>query len=273
MRRPMMFGVTMKIRRILRGVQACLLALMAGGANPLCAQNPPGTNYHETFVSQNVNSHEGYATDGANHYTFDVQAIYKWAGRTNWLLIASNTAPFAGLEGVDHFGDGDYFNGKLYVVAEFWGDCAHFAHQSILVFDAATLARLEAHSVSAQRHEVSGLAVGPQGDQWGVLYVTSYCDGSQIFKYDIRTFDYLGSIQLSRPLSYLQGVAWHDNTFYAPEDGGALYSFHLDGRVSRIYQDTHAGSHEGLKCVDGEIRWLIDEGPGQKRVHYISPDP
>jgi hypothetical protein len=239
----------------------------------LHAQSLAGGKFHETFVSQNINCHQGYATDGTNHFTFDNQAIFKWTGEKIWSLVSSNLDPFAGLSGLDHLGDGDYVDAKLYIVGEFWQSCTNFSHQNILVFDAHTLARLSAHDVSAQGHEVSGVAVGPHTDQWGVLYVTSYCDGSQIFKYDLRTFDYLGALPLSQPLPNLQGVAWHDGTFYVPEDGGEIYSFARDGKVSLVYRDNHSGSHEGLKYVNHEIRWLIDEGPGQKRIHYLSAIP
>jgi hypothetical protein len=249
------------------------LALTIAPLTPGCARYHPEAVYHEVYVSPDVKSHQGYATDGINHYTFDNQTIYKWKDDQDWTLLASNKAPFAGLSGINHFGDGDYFGGKLYIVAEFWADCAHYTNQSLLVFDAASLARLETHDVSAQQHEVSGLAVAPHDGRQGVIYVTSYCDGSKIFKYDLRTFQYLGSLALSTPLSSLQGVAWHNGRFYAPEDGGAIYTFAKDGQVSLIYRDSHSGSHEGLKYADGGLRWLIDEGRGKQRIHYISMKP
>ncbi|MGA2555963.1 MAG: hypothetical protein ABSG04_06785 [Verrucomicrobiota bacterium] len=250
-----------------------LLAWLAGCPQGLRAQNRAGAQYREISVSPDVKSHQGYATDGTNHFTFDNQVIYKWQGDQKWTSMMSNNAPFAGLTGLNHFGDGDYFEGKLYIVAELWASCANFTNQSILVFDAASLARLEVHNVAAQGHEVAGLAIAPDDGPRGIIYVASYCDGSRIFKYDLRTFEYLGPLPLSRPLSNLQGVAWHGGRFYAPEDGGDLYTFASDGRVSLLYHDTHNGSHEGLKCAGLGLRWLIDEGPGKQRIHYISAMP
>ncbi|MGD0411970.1 MAG: hypothetical protein ABSC18_09715 [Verrucomicrobiota bacterium] len=268
----------MKCSSFAPGVHAVLLfplflAWIIGRPTPARAQDRPGASYHEIYVSPDIKCHQGYATDGTNHYTFDNQAIYKWRDDLNWSLVASNKTPFAGVSGLNHFGDGDYFQGKLYIVAEIWQSCANFTNQSILVFDAATLARLEVHSVSAQHHEVSGLAVAPRDGAGGVIYVSSYCDGSKLFKYDLRTFEFLGPLPLDQTLSCLQGVAWHDGRFYAPEDGGAIYTFGGDGHVSRVYVDSHSGSHEGLKFVGNGLRWLIDEGPGKQRIHYISMTP
>jgi len=249
------------------------LALIIGHPSIVRAQPSPGGNYHEIFVSPDIKSHQGYATDGTNHYTFDNQTIYKWQDDQKWSLMASNRMPFAGLTGLNHFGDGDYFEGKLYIVAEAWGGCTNYTNQSILVFDATSLARLGDHSVSAQHHEVSGLAIAPRQGLGGVIYVTSYCDGSKIFKYDLQTFDYLGPLALSQPLSDLQGVAWHEGRFYLPEDGGSIYTLGGDGHVSLIYHDSHSGSHEGLKYAGDGLRWLIDEGPGKQRIHYLSRTP
>jgi hypothetical protein len=249
------------------------LALMTGEPRPLQAQNRRLADYREVYVSPDVKCHQGYATDGTNHYTFDNQVIYKWRGDQKWSLMMSNNAPFAGVSGLNHFGDGDYFEGKLYLVAEFWMSCTNYASQSILIFDATSLGRLEVHNISAQHHEVAGLAIAPSEGAGGVIYVASYCDGSKIFKYDLRTFEYLGPLPLSRPLSNLQGVAWHGGRFYAPEDGGDIYTFMADGRVSLLYHDTHNGSHEGLKYAGVGLRWLIDEGPGKQRIHYISAMP
>jgi len=250
------------------------LAIVAtGSCGTAGAQNPARAVYHETFVSPDIKSHQGYAWDGTNHYTFDNQTIYKWRDDQNWTLIDSNSTALAGLTGINHLGDGDYFEGKIYIVAEAWASCTNFAFQSILIFDAGTLRRLEAHDVSAWRHEVSGLAVSPNEGLDGIIYVTSYCDGSKIFKYDLRTFDYLGTVPLMQSLSFLQGVAWHNGRFYVPEDGGSLYSFGIDGRVSLLYQDSHSGSHEGLKYVGTGFRWLIDEGRGKQCIHYVSPLP
>ena len=91
-----------------------------------------------TFISPNTFSHQGYATDGTNHYTFDNQAIYVWRDDADWTLVSSNTAVFSGVSGLNHLGDGDYYNGQLYLVAEYWAGCGSYTNQSLLTFDPAT---------------------------------------------------------------------------------------------------------------------------------------
>ncbi|MGD0411969.1 MAG: hypothetical protein ABSC18_09710 [Verrucomicrobiota bacterium] len=224
-----------------------------------------------TFISPNTFSHQGYATDGTNHYTFDNQAIYVWDS-ANWTSIASNTAVFQGVPGLDHLGDGDYYNGELYLVAESWSSCGSYTNQSLVTFDAATLQVLSVHNVAADGHEVSGLAVAPSDGPNGTIYVTSYCDGSKIWEYDLSTFALIGTLALSRPIPYIQGITWANGKFYISQDMGSIFSLDYSGDVSHVYSTSISGSHEGLKYVQGQIRWLIDSGAGHKFIYYVSLD-
>lgn len=225
-----------------------------------------------TFISQNTFSHQGYATDGTHHYTFDNQAIYVWRDDANWTAVSSNTTVFRGVSGLNHLGDGDYYNGQLYLVAEYWASCGSYTNQSLLTFDAATLRLLSVHNVSADAHEVSGLAVVPSDGPNGTIYVTSYCDGSKIWEYDLSTFALIGTLALSRPIVAIQGITWANGKFYIAQDFGTIYSFDDSGQISPVYSSSIPGSHEGLKYVQGQIRWLIDSGAGHKFIYYISLD-
>ncbi len=251
-----------------------LAVVFALGAQSLAAgegiRQTSRPEFAESWASPEVNCHQGYATDGTNHYVIDTGAIYRRRNDAGWTLAGSNMAPFSGLSGIDHLGDGDYYDGKLYIVGERWGGCTNVQRQSILVFDAGTLGRVGAHEVSEQGHEVSGLAVAPRASGGGTIYVSSYCDGRKLFEYDLATFEYTGFFALSGEIPYTQGVTWTGSMHYAAGDGGGLYAIDRSGNVTEVYHDGHAGSHEGLKYVDGGIRWLIDEGAGRKRVHYLS---
>jgi hypothetical protein len=224
-----------------------------------------------TFISPNTFSHQGYAYDGTNHYTFDNQAIYVWSD-PDWTLVRSNTAVFQGVSGLSHLGDGDYYNGKLYLVAENWDSCTVFNDQSLLTFDAATLQLLSVHNVAADGHEVSGLAVVPADGPDGAIYVTSYCDGSKIWEYDLSTFALMGTMPVKQSILSIQGIAWANGLFYISQDGGRIYSIDRSGNVSQVYSTSIPGSHEGLKYVAGQIRWLIDSGTGLKFIYYVTLD-
>lgn len=229
------------------------------------------SHFEETFISPTVACHQGYTTDGTNHFTIDTQCIYKRADDAQWSVILSNSAPLAGLPNVQHLGDGDYYNGKLYIVGENWAGNCVFSYQNLLVFDATTLARLEVHDVSAQGHEVSGCCVVPEQGSNGVIYVTSYCDGSRLFKYDLATFQFLGTLPLSQSIPYIQGVTSHNGMLYISSDNGYLCSCDPNGNVAVIYATAVPGNHEGLDFSQNEIRWLIDAGGTNRCVHYISP--
>ena len=223
-----------------------------------------------TFVSPNTFSHQGYATDGTNHFTFDNQSIYVWSNDLHWTSIASNTAVFSGVSGLNHLGDGDYCNGLIYLVAETWYTCGSYTNQSILTFDANTLQRLSVHNVAADAHEMSGLAVVPGDGTNGIIYVTSYCDGSRIWEYDLSTFELIGTLPLSRTLPVLQGIAAGNGRFYLSQDSGNIYSLDYSGNVTPVFSTSISGSHEGLKYVQGQIRWLIDGGLGHKFIYYVN---
>ena len=223
-----------------------------------------------TFVSPNTFCHQGYATDGTNHYTFDNQSIYEWSDDASWTSISSNTAVFQGVSGLNHLGDGDYYNGLLYLVAEAWGSCGNYTNQSLLTFDATTLQRLSVHNIASDAHEVSGLAVVPTDGPNGTIYVTSYCDGTQIWKYDLSTFALIGTLPLSQTIPVIQGVAAGNGKLYLSQDSGNIYSVDNNCNVSPVFYTPIPGSHEGLKFVQGQIRWLIDGGAGHKFIYYIT---
>ncbi|HWD17930.1 MAG TPA: hypothetical protein VHB20_01515 [Verrucomicrobiae bacterium] len=224
----------------------------------------------ETFISPNVNCHQGYAWDGTNHYTFDTQGIYKRQDDLYWTVTASNTATLKGLAGLNHMGDGDYYNGQLYVACEKWGGCGNYTNQCILTFDANTLLCTGRYDVSAEGHEMSGLVVVPDDGPNGAIYVTSYCDGSQLWKYDLASMTFLGTLPLQTNLPNLQGVAYNAGTFYAAGDLGSIWSFDTNGAPKLVYVSSQTGSHEGLAFVNGGLRQLIDRGGTDRCVHYIS---
>lgn len=225
-------------------------------------------SFQETFVSPNINCHQGYAWDGTNHYGITTGQLYKFD--TNWNLVASNMNVFANWPSLIHLGDGDYYNGTLYIVAEDWQSCANYTNQSIVTYNSTTLQPLNQYDVSADAHEVSGLCVVPQSGSNGIIYVTSYCDGSRIWEYDLATIALVGTLPLSQDLLGLQGICSHNGMFYLSQDGGNIYSMDTNGNVAVIYTSNLSGSHEGLKYVDGAIRILIDHGTGHKCIHYIS---
>jgi hypothetical protein len=82
----------------------------------------------------------------------------------------------------------------------------------------------------------------------------------------------MGTLALSQPILYIQGITWANGRFYISQDTGIIYAFDYSGFVSQVYSTSIPGSHEGLKYAQGQIRWLIDSGPGHKFIYYVTLD-
>lgn len=235
----------------------------------------------ETSEGPNTECHQGYTYDPVNdiHFTFDTAEIHRRLNDGSWTKVEENLAPFTGIATVNHLGDGDYYNGKLYVPMEFWGgSCGSFSDQYLAVFDAVTLERDSATSISAQAHEVSGCCVVPTHGTNGIVYVTSFCDDTQIFKYDLSTFAYLGAITLSGDtIDRLQGITFKEGWFYLSGSTGDIWRMNQNGLCKKVYHDARESgtvAYEGIDFHGSTLRWLIDEdtssATADKHVHYLT---
>lgn len=226
----------------------------------------PKMIFSDDSQSSDINVHQGYTTDGTFHYLIHTNRIDK--RNAAWGIVAQNLAPFAGLVGYDHIGDGDYYNGKLYITGEHWASCLDFSNQSIFVFDASDLSRLSVNDISAQAHEAAGCVVVPEHGTNGIIYVVSYCDGTKIWKYKLTDFSYLGAIDLDLELTSLQGITYRDGYFYVSENASDLYAIDINGHCILVIEEPTIGAHEGLDFSQDELRWLIDEGAVEK-IHFF----
>ena len=233
---------------------------------------PVGFVSTPAFISRNTGMAEGYTTDGTYHYVISTTSLIKCLDNAGWTVIATNSTPFAGLTGYSHLGDGCYYNGKLYVAGEYYNSCADFSSQSIFVFNASDLSRDSVHNISAQGHEVSGIAVAN-----GVLYVTDFCRGAAIHKYDLTTFAYLGDIALSVVIPQIQGITYKNGVLYLAQDTagstGALWGVVIQSGVAAIVMATpkeYTGEWEGVDFSQDTMRWLCNDIGGGNRVYYFT---
>jgi hypothetical protein len=234
------------------------------------AQAPTSFDPVPIFISPDTGTHQGYATDGTSHYSIGTLDLSrKDAG---WSNVTTNTTPFDGLSGFNHLGDGDYYDGILFLPAETYTSCDSFSNQGIFLFNSHDLSRLVSTPIAPERHEVSGIAVDGTS---GVMYVSSYCDGLRIFKYDLFSHTYIGSLELSQNVPLIQGVAFKSGWLYAASDGLTKAIFAIDvqsGQVERVLTVNFGpGAYEGVDYSQAELRWLIDLGPGRQKVYYFKP--
>jgi hypothetical protein len=227
----------------------------------------PENLFADISQSPDTGCHQGYATDGASHFLFDTHRILKRADDATWHITGVNDKPFEGLTGFDHIGDGDFFEATLYVPVEQYTSCTNDSNPAIFLFDAVTLVRRAVVDLPVAQG-VSGVAVRPDARE---LWVSSYCDGSQLWVYDVDTFELKRTVPLSPKLSVVQGLAYNDAKFYVTQNDGVLQEVALDGVTRQVFKTDSPGAHEGLDYSQGELRWLIDEGFGEQKVHFLKP--
>jgi len=233
--------------------------------------------FHEVFRSPPTSCHQGYTTDGIYHFTIYTNIIYKRLDDIFWTTIKYNNKPFYGLIGTyQHLGDGDYYNYKLYLPAqEAWQGCIQY-HPAILIYNADNLLCENEYSLDVI-NEASGLVVVPEHGIHGIIYLVSHCDPLNIYKYDLLyPSTFLGYMQLSMPISKIQGITYKNAYFYLSGDGNCLYrGYELNGSlqsIELIYKSPyHDNCAEGLDYSQNQIRWLcdLDMGTTSTIMRYV----
>ena len=231
-------------------------------------QKHPFTNlFTDQSRSPDTGCHQGYATDCVSHFVFDTHRILKRADDATWHITGVNDTPFDGLTGFDHIGDGDYFEGVLYAPVEQYSSCTNDSNPAIFLFDASTLVRTRVVDLPVTQ-EVSGVAVLPAARE---LWVSSYCNSTQLWVYDVDSFELKRIVVLAQALLNVQGLAYREPYFYVTQNDGTLFRISQDGAATLVFQSPSPGAHEGLDYSQQELRWLIDEGLGQQKIHFLVP--
>lgn len=232
-----------------------------------------GYGVEETFVSPTITGHQGYATDGTYHYIFDTARIDKRNNDGSWSVALSNTTPFTGIAGVNHIGDGDYSSGLLYLPIESFTVPATFSNQKICTFNPETLLLVNQFDVSAQEHEVSGVAIDAVNN---LAYVSSYLDGTKLWIYNAATFSFIGTLSLSKTIRQIQGIDYENGLIYISSESEGIFTCDESTGEITFLQESISGNYisEGIAVVSGVVRLLVDNnGSGNNsNVHYYTPN-
>lgn len=221
--------------------------------------------------SPDIDSHNGVTTDANTtyYYGLDTPAIRKFDPSWNKVLENNTAAADAGIQ---HIGDGQYYNGFLYCAAENYSSPVSYGSQRIAIFRASDLSFVEQHDVSAEGNEVSGLTIDPVA---GIIYICSYVQSNKVFKYSLTDFSYLGYIQLTRDLTLTQGITYRDGFLYIATDGTKeVIKIDMNGRILEGFrvQTSTGGGQEGVDFT-GKNMLVLDEnsGTGQSIVRICPP--
>jgi hypothetical protein len=254
-----------------------MVALMGSDGNIDAARRTRGAvlgdpdMFEQLSVSANRGVHQGVCSDNIFNYLVDDNLIKKYDGNT---LVLENTDPIgdSGLATVDHLGDPEYFAGLLYIpLEEFTGGGSTTEH--IAIYNAKDLTFVQAFDISAQNHEVSSIAYVPED---GLLYITSFFDDRNIFKYDPVDGSFIGTLELSSPIADIQGITYYKGRLYINADGpDETYICDLNGDVrgSGIFgQAVGGGNYEGIGKRDDNLLILTDPtGSSDGVVRTFSP--
>jgi len=244
-----------------------------GGAAPAVVGDPEFFEIVET--SPDINSHQGICSDGTFYYITDTNRIDKYD--LSWNLVASNADPIAstGLPVVNHCGDLDVYNGKLYIPIEFFADPAH-SDEHICVFNASDLSFDQAFDISAQADEISSIAYC---DADGLLYITCFSDGTFLNKYNPTSGVFQGALTLTASdASSLAGLQWQGITYWhgafwlSSELNDETYRCTYSGtvQVSGLFGRPAATAYEGIGHIKDALIQLVDDAANEN-VFRLKP--
>lgn len=201
--------------------------------------------------------------DGSNYFFADNNDLFKRTTITG-SNTATNTDPCGDVDPLcDHLGAGEIYGDYLYITVEAYTNCTTFGSQHIARFNKSDLTHFDDYDISAQGYEVSALTIDPDAGTNGIIYITSFCDGSVILRYDLSTFAYIDSITIDVPIDDIQGICLDpkggflisSSDFVGTDD--FVYSVSLDGTNNGIVSDSYSKPAycQSLYEYNGDIFW------------------
>ena len=156
--------------------------------------------------SAEVNGRQGICCEGKHYWVSGSTTLTRYD--REWNIESVNEDPFRGYEReVNHIGDIDVYGGELYIGAEYFMD-GEGKNIQIAVYDGETLElkRTFPFAPESGQKECAGIAVDPDHD---IVWMCSWVgeeSGRYIYKYDLKSGEYLGKVHLQMPPQWLQGI-------------------------------------------------------------------
>lgn len=243
---------------------------------------------YSLFNIVDIPARQGICASSDYYYVSSSKSLAKYD--KNWNLIAENNDPFAyGYDlPVNHIGDLDVSGSYLYCVVE------KFSHgtaenKGIALYDANSLQLVSLFPIDAEseQEECAGICVN---EDEGLLLSCEWGEGESanyLYKYDLSTGAFLGSIYMENAPSQIQGIAYYDGSYYiSADDGDAdndqedhIYklTFSTDGTASLhaekgIAEVAKQGEIEGLSFDESRKQLLVLYNYGQRIVNGVKYD-
>ena len=204
-----------------------------------------------------VNYNQGVGYDGAYLYFTANSWLAKYT--TDYVKVLEDTNAVYHCSGCNHMGDFDVWGGVLYIPAAYYDGSSPLTNGHIMRFRADDLAYLDSVDISPIVPDASSLSIDNDN---GIIYVGTYTQSnSKLFKYDLHTLSYLGTLELSQTIDKIQGVACKDGFLYITSDeDDSIYKVTLGGLVlGTVFTYENSTEIEGLCWQDDKLLVLEND--------------
>ena len=205
------------------------VTVMLAAGITACASKPadeegsaePVETVYTLESSHAVDGRQGIAWEGGRYYVSGSTTLSVYDA--GWERIKTETEPFTAFDAeVNHIGDIDAYNGEIYAGVEYFMD-GEASNIQMAVYDAETLQlkRTFMFDESSGQKEVSGIAVDPDhGSMWMCSWGEDE-NAAYLYRYDLKSGEYLGKVRMNEPPQLIQGVAYYDGWMYITADDGS----------------------------------------------------
>ena len=205
------------------------LSVMLAVGITACASKPadeegsakPVETVYTLESSHAVDGRQGIAWEDGRYYVSGSTTLSVYDA--DWERIKTETEPFTAFDAeVNHIGDIDAYNGEIYAGVEYFMDGAA-SNIQMAVYDAETLKlkRTFMFDESSGQKEVSGIAVDPDHESMWMCSWGEDENAAYLYRYDLKSGEYLGKVRMNEPPQLIQGVAYYDGWMYITADDGS----------------------------------------------------
>lgn len=242
-------------------------------------------NEYSYSLDDGISLGQGITTDGTYFYGF---GALKVAGYCGIAKIDAKTGEIVNnseycipkdimLKGYTHFGDGSYYEGRLYIACEDIG----FRNPAVFVYDAETLEFIEYRQVPENVLKDAHLPWCVVNN--GVVYMSEFDNVDEIKMLRLSDFSYIGSIKLDMTLQHVQGGDIYGGTLYLSSNDGnkvkPTYAVDLATGSTKVSfvrgtgkTDTEAEGLAVYPFEDGSLFHIIDVGASVSLRSYASAE-
>ena len=225
------------IKKAVSFVMAALIALSNGLNNWFNGDIYPYESLDKVIGVETLARSQGVTTDGESWIFSGKKALIKVSiedGRT----LAYNFDPLKDFEsyGVDHIGGISWYNGYVYASLE---DGKVWNSPIVALYDSQTLEFSGKYILLDNTLMVRGCPWVCCDGERGLFYVANSRNTTEIYCYDIESFDYVGAIPLESEIKSIQGAEMYDGYMYAATNDAtrAVYKVNLDNGSYEKYFD------------------------------------